>query len=102
MTEDLKLGMARVPTPRCWECGKTGTVIVQMSDYLRWTSERLPLQNAFPTLSAELRQQILTGTHPECWEKMFPPEVEEECICTNGHALDGGACETMTVEELGG
>lgn len=75
-----RLGMARVTTPRCVECGKTGTVLVQMSDFIRWTSSKhQPLiQDCFPTLSDELREQMLTGTHPECWEKIFPPEEVEE------------------------
>ena len=73
-----KMGMARIPTPICIECGKGGTILVQMSDYLLWQSKNRPLiQNCFPALSREQREQILTGIHPECWEKMFPPEEEE-------------------------
>ena len=76
---DEKMGMARIPTPICIECGKGGTILVQMSDYLLWQSKDRPLiQNCFPALSREQREQILTGIHPECWEKIFPPEVEEE------------------------
>ena len=76
---DEKMGMARITTQRCMECGQGGTVLVQMSDYIKWMRKDAPLiQDCFPALSRELREQILTGTHPECWEKMFPPEEEEE------------------------
>lgn len=72
-----KLGMARIPTPPCPVCGEGGTVIVQMNDYLLWTSPNRPLiQNCFPSLSADLREQILTGYHPGCWDKLFPEEDE--------------------------
>jgi len=74
---DEKMGMARITTQRCMECGQTGTVLVQMSDYLEWMGGKL-IQHAFPTLSDGLREQLITGTHPECWDKMFPPEEEEE------------------------
>lgn len=73
-----KLGMARIPTPICPVCGEGGTIIVQMNDYLLWTSPNRPkIQDCFPSLSADLREQILTGTHPKCWEILFPPEEEE-------------------------
>jgi hypothetical protein len=34
-------------------------------------------QNAFPHMSDGEREMLITGTHPECWEKLFPPEEEE-------------------------
>lgn len=74
-----KLGMITITTPRCIECHQYGKVVVQFSDYLKFDRPDRPLiQDCFPSLSRELREQILTGTHPECWEKMFPPEEEEE------------------------
>jgi len=29
------------------------------------------VQDAFPNLSAGDREQIITGTHPECWSNLF-------------------------------
>ena len=29
-------------------------------------------QSAFPDMSIELREQIISGTHPKCWDEMFP------------------------------
>jgi hypothetical protein len=34
------------------------------------------VQDAFPKMSASLREQIITGTHPECWDQMMPKEDE--------------------------
>ncbi len=31
-------------------------------------------QTAFPTLSAAEREILISGTHPACWEEMFPEE----------------------------
>jgi hypothetical protein len=35
------------------------------------------VQDAFPTLSAEEREFLISGTTPEAWAKMFPPEEED-------------------------
>jgi len=35
------------------------------------------IQDSFKTMSAPLREQIITGTHPECWQAMFGQEQEE-------------------------
>lgn len=34
------------------------------------------IQNAFPTLTADEREFILTGYTKEDWDAMFPPEEE--------------------------
>jgi hypothetical protein len=34
-------------------------------------------QNAFPTLNADEREFIMTGSTPQCWDIMFPPEEGE-------------------------
>jgi hypothetical protein len=36
------------------------------------------VQDAFPDLDRQLREQIISGTHPECWTKMFAPFDDEE------------------------
>ena len=36
------------------------------------------VQDAFPFLAMELREQITSGTHPKCWEEMFAYDEEEE------------------------
>ena len=35
------------------------------------------IQDAFPTLSAGVREQLLTGIHSECWDKEFAGTEEE-------------------------
>lgn len=60
----------RVETRRCGMCGYRGEVEVPNSGLARWTSGTL-IQDAFPDLSAPLREQLISGTHPECWEAMF-------------------------------
>jgi hypothetical protein len=57
-------------TPTCRMCGKGGTVEVDGQDYLKRTAGAL-IQDAFPNIAPPLREQMMSGTHPECWSRMF-------------------------------
>jgi hypothetical protein len=82
-------------TRNCTVCGMTGTVEVddaeaaalregintaRHSPFSRvktvWADMQL-IQNAMPTTPAPIREQIITGIHPECWENP-KKEWEEE------------------------
>lgn len=60
----------------CPECGRRSEVELDDVAYLVWMNGR-HVQDAFPEMSLEQRELLITGTHPECWEKIFPPEEEE-------------------------
>lgn len=60
-------------TRRCPVCYKTGTIMVdenELFSYLRGNYVR----DAFKSLSVPLREQIISGVHPECWEQTFGQE----------------------------
>lgn len=63
----------KVQTPACLVCGE-GSVVYLTDDeyvgYMRWQRGEL-IQVAMPTVSASVRETIMTGTHPACWDKMF-------------------------------
>jgi hypothetical protein len=59
-----------VETPRCVHCGYKGEVEVPNSGLARRSAGAL-IQDAFPDLSRGLREQLVSGTHPECWAEMF-------------------------------
>lgn len=64
-------------TKPCIHCGETGTVAVKFDQLLKYAEGAL-IQDAFPDMPVPQREQIISGTHPECWDKMFPrPEPEE-------------------------
>lgn len=65
-----------VITPTCFVCSERSEVEVNQTGWDKWQSG-LYIQDAFPEMSADEREMLLTGTHPECWAKMFPPEEEE-------------------------
>ena len=59
-----------VETPLCSWCGSKGYLEVPTEGLARRQAGAL-IQDAFPEMSRPEREQIVSGTHPECWEKMF-------------------------------
>ena len=63
----------------CPHCHKLQTIEVQVSQYNRWMAGE-NIQIAFPDLTADQREILISGICPECWDKIFPPEEDEESI----------------------
>jgi len=59
-----------VKTPSCRVCGHSDFVAVRESDLERYNAGALA-QEAFPEMPIERREQLISGTHPECWKKLF-------------------------------
>ncbi len=67
-----------VTTRRCFHCGCEGKVTVTQEGLAAYNDGE-HVQVAFPDLSKDLREQIISGTHPRCWVGMFgAPEDEDE------------------------
>lgn len=70
-----------IGTKRCFHCGEFGTITLPVESGMtaidRYEQGWL-VQDAFPFLSIGLREQITSGTHPECWDKMFAFDEEDE------------------------
>ena len=50
-------------------CNTNGFVEVFSEGYMAHKRGAL-IQEAFPELDKSLREQIVSGTHPKCWESM--------------------------------
>jgi hypothetical protein len=72
--------MFAVTTKECIHCRQTGIVMVDPEKYIEFTQTprhlRRLVQDIFPDTSKELREQLMTGVHPECFEEMFGGEGE--------------------------
>lgn len=64
------MAMTVYSTRKCHRCGKGGILSVDEDQLFEWLSGS-PIQVAFNTLPAELREQLLSGIHPECWASIF-------------------------------
>lgn len=73
----------QIISPRCFDCGKKTNVEVTEAEFDRYQAfkQGLPgprhIQDVFPDWSADQREMLLSGTHPECWDRMFGDEDEE-------------------------
>lgn len=68
-----------IVTP-CHFCGHAHEIAVNEEDYWDWEDGTLT-QVAFPYLSANEREMLISGYCPECWKKLFGlgPADEEDC-----------------------
>jgi hypothetical protein len=56
-------------TPTCPMCSAGGFVEVFSEGYMAHKRGAV-IQEAFPELDKSLREQIISGTHPKCWESV--------------------------------
>jgi hypothetical protein len=66
-----------VKTKTCTVCGEYEVWSLDRQAVTKW-QEGEYIQNAFPDMSAEDRELLISGTHPACWNKLFPREDEDE------------------------
>lgn len=66
--------LIKVITPRCIWCGHGGEVSVDREEFFQWRGGAL-IQEAMPTTPQEIREQMISGTHPECWTQIFSEKV---------------------------
>lgn len=65
---------AFIQTPLCPVCGQKGEVGITNADianFLRWDVSEITVQEAFPNMPTEKREQLISGTHPECWDALW-------------------------------
>jgi hypothetical protein len=61
----------------CGWCGQPSTVVVEEADLMLWRSGAL-IQHAFPDLSVDDRETLLSGFHSECFDEMSDPDQWED------------------------
>ena len=65
--------LAPIRTGTCTVCKKKGRIYADPRDVERWRKGVLA-QDALPYLSRDEREQLVTGTHPDCWSGLFDPD----------------------------
>ncbi len=57
-------------TKPCGYCGCQSELEVDQQQYENWKNGMLA-QNAFPDMDKEVREMLISGTHPDCWNELF-------------------------------
>lgn len=60
-------------TPPCMVCGVETEMQLLAHSYAKWAAGVF-VQDAFPSMSADEREMIITGTHPNCWDMIIPSD----------------------------
>lgn len=75
--ERTKIGNPILVKCVCPMCKTESYVMVGATDYANWQNGELA-QNAFPYLSLNDRERLISGICPKCWDKMFGVGVDED------------------------
>tara|TARA_X000001382_G_scaffold28968_1_gene18497 strand:- start:133 stop:375 length:243 start_codon:yes stop_codon:yes gene_type:complete len=62
-----------IETKECIHCGTTGNVEIYTQE-LFYLNQGMNIQDAVKSLNIDYREQLITGTHPKCWNEMFGDE----------------------------
>lgn len=68
--------MLTVITKPCPVCRRASSLSVDREAYSAWKRDTL-VQIAFPTMSADDRELLISGTHPACGDQLMGPEEGE-------------------------
>ena len=67
-----------VVTKPCMNCGTQGVVVLETEEQSTRINNRHAtgesIQDIVPEMDPALREQIISGTHPECWDALVGPE----------------------------
>lgn len=62
----------------CPICHHANKVMVNEEDYLAWAFDGELAQNAFPYLTTDEREMLMSGICPKCWAQTFGDEDKED------------------------
>jgi hypothetical protein len=65
-----------VKTKTCCVCGEYEVWSLDRQAVESWQAGEY-IQNAFPDMTEGERELLISGTHPACWDQLFP---KEECV----------------------
>lgn len=65
----------RIETKRCQFCGEREIIEINATntEVNRWLNGEL-IQNMWPTMPVPIREQLISGTHPKCWDENMKEE----------------------------
>jgi hypothetical protein len=73
-------GTLTVTTTPCGFCGNPGEVSVPEDEFFAWADDMVLIQDAMPNIAKERREQLKSGTCPDCWEKYFGLPADGETV----------------------
>jgi hypothetical protein len=75
-TYPIGAATVEITTPACTVCGRTSRITMPRAAHHRWALGDF-IQDAWPDSKPEEREMLMTGTHPDCWDQLVPPDEED-------------------------
>lgn len=69
-------GVVWYSTKDCSVCGEHDTLLLRIAEFEKWQAGAF-VQDAFPRLSAAKREQLVSGIHPDCWDRHIKGDHDE-------------------------
>jgi hypothetical protein len=58
----------------CIHCNDETYFLMTQDQYDRWKVKGEFAQNVFPHIDMDVREWMISGTHPDCWKDLFGDE----------------------------
>lgn len=68
-------GDTTVLQTECFSCRRKHSLAVKTEHLQRWQRGEM-IQDCTPDLDDNDRERLISGTCPECWDKMWPEDAE--------------------------
>lgn len=69
------MSTTKFTTKPCQVCSETSEFELDTEKLRQWEGGAFA-QDVFPEMSAAEREQLISGTHPACWDELFGEEDE--------------------------
>lgn len=69
--------VAVIDTIACCQCGYSSSFAVTTLQAAAYQAG-VPVHEVFPAMPADVREMLISGTHPECWEALFGPDEDDD------------------------
>lgn len=60
----------------CMICGGKSVIEISDEQYDRWWNKKELAQKVFSEMTPAEREVLISGMHPECWDRLFGMEFE--------------------------
>ena len=80
-------------TPACVHCGHTGEIDVPEKEGEAYLSGIGHIQDAMPTTPAPIREQLMTGMHPKCWDVVMSDVSDADDCGSCGEDMPEHECK---------
>lgn len=63
---------------QCRMCGMTYSIMYNREDMISWLAGEGFIQDLLPYLSTGERELLISGTCSDCFDKLFPPDLDND------------------------